>query len=129
MAFPRICLGFSTSNLRARRNTRVQISFGKDTVHPEIYSKLVVDGMYPKQETAELIMQLKEDFRRILSGDQLKRIRYSCLVSFRTLPHQELMHDPHAMFLLDNTSYMLFIREIQRRWELFDYEYLLHPQP
>lgn len=109
------------------KSTIVQMRFGKDTVHPEVYGKLVVDGWYPKQETAELIRQLKEDLQGIVSGDTLKRIRYSCLVLHRILPYPELIYDPTAIYDLADTSYMLLIKEIQRRWELFDYEYLLSP--
>jgi hypothetical protein len=100
------------------RTTFVNLKMGKDTVHPEVYQKLVVDGAYPKEETAQIIKAVSEDI--------LKRIRYSCLVLFRTEPDQSLMNDAWAIYTLKQPT-MLFIREIFKKWELWDYEYLPKP--
>lgn len=108
--------------------TYVKLSMGKDTVHPEVYQKLVVDGSYPKQETAEIIKLLKSSLKKVdaVPQDVLKRIRYSCLVLYRTEPDSNLMHDPWAIYALKQPT-MMFIKEIFKKWELWDYEYL--PQP
>ena len=110
------------------RTTYVNLKMGKDTVHPEVYQKLVLDGAYPKQETAEIIKILKNSLRRVdaVSEDTIKRIRYSCLVLYRTDPDPSLMADPWAIYALKQPS-MLFIKEIYKKWDLWDYEYL--PQP
>jgi len=104
--------------------TFCELRFGKDTVHPEVYDKLVVDGTYPKQETAEMIRTIKKDLAESVSPASLKRIRYSCLVLHRILPDPNLIYDANAVYSLGNTSYMRLIKEIYKRWQLYDYEYL-----
>ena len=109
--------------------TLVELRFGKDTVHPEVYDKLVVDGAYPKEETAIFVRRLKEDLSSTVSPDILKRVRYSCLILHRILPHPDLIYDANAVYSLCNERYMRIIREIYRRWELYDYEYLPRANP
>jgi hypothetical protein len=110
------------------RTTFVNLKMGKDTVHPEVYQKLVVDGTYPKQETAQIIRALKNALKQTdaVTDDVLKRIRYSCLVLYRTDPDPTLMNDAYAIYALKQPT-MLFIREIFKKWELWDYEYLQKP--
>jgi len=110
------------------RTTYVNLRMGKDTVHPEVYQKLVVDGAYPKEETAQIIKALKASLRQIAAvpQDVLKRIRYSCLILYRTEPDKTLMNDAWAIYALKQPT-MLFIREVYKKWELWDYEYLQKP--
>jgi len=107
----------------------VELRFGKDTVHPEVYDKLVVDGAFPKKETALFVKRLKEDLSSTVSSEVLKRVRYSCLILHRILPHPDLINDAGAVYSLCNPNYMRLIKEIYRRWELYDYEYLPRAQP
>jgi len=110
------------------RTSYVNLKMGKDTVHPEVYQKLVVDGAYPKEETAQIIKALKTSLKKIdaVPDDVLKRIRYSCLVLYRTDPDPSLMNDAYVVYALKQPT-MLFIREIFKKWELWDYEYLQKP--
>lgn len=110
------------------RTTYVTLKMGKDTVHPDVYQKLVVDGAYPKEETAQIIKALKASLKKMdaVTGDILKRIRYSCLVLYRTEADQTLMNDAWAIYALKQPA-MLFIREVFKKWELWDYEYLPKP--
>jgi len=107
----------------------VELRFGKDTVHPEIYDKLVVDGAYPKQETAKFVGAIKETLSSTVSKEILKRIRYSCLILNRILPYPDLIYDANAVYSLCNAKYMRLIREIYKRWQLFDYEYIPKAKP
>ena len=109
--------------------TLVELRFGKDTVHPEVYDRLVVDGAFPKEETALFVKRLKEGLSSTVSPEVLKRVRYSCLILHRILPHPDLIYDASAVYSLCNASYMRIIKEIYRRWELYDYEYLPRAQP
>jgi hypothetical protein len=109
--------------------TLVELRFGKDTVHPEVYDKLVVDGAFPKEETALFVTRLKESLSSTVSHEVLKRVRYSCLILHRILPHSDLIYDASVVYSLCNASYMRIIKEIYRRWELYDYEYLPRAQP
>ena len=109
--------------------TLVELRFGKDTVHPEVYDKLVVDGAFPKEETALFVKRLKEGLSSTVSPEVLKRVRYSCLILHRILPYPDLIYDASAVYSLCNASYMRIIKEIYRRWELYDYEYLPRAQP
>lgn len=102
----------------------VELKFGKDTVHPEVYDKLVVDGAYPKEETAIFIKRVKERLSSTVSPEVLKRVRYSCLILHRILPEPDLIYDASAVYSLCNANYMRIIKEIYRRWELYDYEYI-----
>ena len=107
----------------------IELRFGKDTVHPEVYEKLVVDGAYPKQETAKFIEAMKKSLSTTVSREVLKRIRYSCLILHRILPHQDLIYDANAVYSLCNAKYMYLIKEIYKRWQLFDYEYIAKAKP
>lgn len=102
----------------------VELKFGKDTVHPEVYDKLVVDGAYPKEETAIFIKRVKERLSSTVSPEVLKRVRYSCLILHQILPEPDLIYDASAVYSLCNANYMRIIKEIYRRWELYDYEYI-----
>lgn len=106
-----------------------ELRFGKDTVHPEVYEKLVVDGAFPKEETVLFIKRLKEQLSSTVSPESLKRMRYSCLILHRILPHSELIYDANAVYSLFNPAYMHMIKEVYRRWELYDYEYLPRARP
>ena len=106
----------------------VELRFGKDTVHPEVYDKLVLDGSYPKKETALFVKRLKETLSTTVSSEVLKRIRYSCLILHRILPNPELIYDAAAVYAMCNPNYMNLIREVYKRWELYDYEYLPKPK-
>jgi hypothetical protein len=107
----------------------VELRFGKDTVHPEVYEKLVVDGAYPKQETAKFIGALKKSLSSTVSQEVLKRIRYSCLILHRILPYPDLIYDANAVYSLCSEKYMRLIKEIYKHWELFDYEYIPKAKP
>lgn len=116
------------SEVRGTRSL-VELRFGKDTVHPEVYEKLVVDGAFPKEQTAVFIKRLKEDLSYTVSPEVLKRIRYSCLILHRILPYPDLIYDASAVYSLCNPKYMRLIKEIYKRWELYDYEYLPKAKP
>lgn len=111
------------------KSSLIELRFGKDTVHPEVYEKLVVDGAYPKQETAKFVGTLKETLSTAVPREVLKRIRYSCLILHRILPYPDLIYDANAVYSLCNAKYMRLIKEIYKRWELFDYEYIPKAKP
>jgi hypothetical protein len=123
----RLCI-VKRAKIRANP-TFIELRFGKDTVHPEVYDKLVVDGTYPKQETAEMIKMIKKDLATSIPRASIKRIRYSCLILHRILPEPNLIYDAHAVYALGDTTYMRLIKEIYKRWQLYDYEYLAKFKP
>jgi len=105
----------------------LELRYGKETVHPQDYSKLVVDGAIPKQELYETISQTKKTMeKRGLPPEILKRMRYSGLVLYDILPRKELMHDAYAMLELWEVG-MMFGREIFKKWTLWDYEIRRRP--
>lgn len=109
------------------KETLLELRFGKETVHPQDYGKLVVDGTIPKQELYETIRRTKRGLSTSgVSQEILKRIRYSGLVLYDILPRRELIYDAHAMFELLEPN-MLFMQEIYKRWMLWDYELRTRP--
>nr|MDO8100003.1 hypothetical protein [Candidatus Njordarchaeota archaeon] len=98
------------------------LQFGKQTVHPQDYGKLVVDGVIPKQEMYETIKRTKKElFERGAPPETVKRMRYSGLVLHEISPHRDLIYDAHATFSLKKPN-MMFMEEIYKRWTLWDYE-------
>ena len=107
--------------------TALELKYGKETVHPQDYSKLVVDGAIPKQELYETITQTKKRLeKRGLPSEALKRIRYSGLVLYDIIPRPDLMYDAYAMLELWEVG-MMFGREIFKKWTLWDYEIRRRP--
>lgn len=110
--------------------TKMQLllQFGKETVHPQDYGKLVVDGIIPKQEMYETVKQTKNILsEQGVSPDTVKRVRYSGLVLHDIIPHKEIIYDAYAMFSLLE-EHMMFMQEIYKRWTLYDYELRRKPQ-
>jgi len=109
------------------RETWLEFRFGKDTVHPQDYGKLVIDGAIPKQELYEMIKRTKRSLSNSgVSQDVLKRIRYSGLVLHDIHPQRELIFDANAMFELLEPN-MWFMQETYKRWTLWDYEFRAKP--
>jgi len=107
--------------------TQLLLKFGKGTVHPQDYGKLVVDGAIPKQEMYETIKQTKTILSELgVSPETVKRVRYSGLILHEIIPHTELIHDAYAMIALLEPN-MMFMREIFKRWTLYDYEFRRKP--
>ncbi|MHC3128747.1 MAG: hypothetical protein IBV52_01540 [Candidatus Bathyarchaeota archaeon] len=106
----------------------LELRFGKKTVHPEVYTKLVLDGSYPQKETALVIKKLKEQLSTTFSSKVLKRIRYSFLILHKIIPHSELIYDASAIYAMCNPKYMHIIEEVYKRWELYDHEYPSKPK-
>lgn len=103
------------------------LKFGKGTVHPQDYGKLVVDGAIPKQEMYEAIKQTKAIMlEQGISPETVKRVRYSGLILHEIIPHTELIYDAYAMIALLEPK-MLFMREIYKKWTLYDYEFRRKP--
>jgi hypothetical protein len=103
------------------------LRYGKETVHPQDYGKLVVDGAIPKQELYETISSTKRSLEiGGLPTEALKRIRYSGLVLHDIVPHGELMYDAYAILELYEQG-MMFGREIFKKWTLWDYEIRRRP--
>jgi hypothetical protein len=119
----------SVDKLAYRQKAKVEdeevyllLKFGKETVHPQDYRKLVMDGAIPKQELYETIKRVKDDVSQMgISQDTVRRMRYSGLVLYEVSPHRDLIYDAYAMFSLLKPS-MLFMQEIYKRWTLWDYE-------
>jgi len=98
------------------------LEFGKETVHPQDYGKLVVDGIIPKQDLYETVKQTKNILlEQGVSPDTVKRVRYSGLVLHEVVPHKELIYDAYAIIALLEEK-MLFMQEIFKRWTLYDYQ-------
>jgi hypothetical protein len=110
------------------RKMRLLLRFGKETVHPQDYGKLVVDGAIPKQEMYETVKQTKNILtKQGVSPDTVKRVRYSGLVLHEIIPRRELIYDAYAMISLLE-EHMMFMQEIYKKWTLYDYELRRKPQ-
>jgi hypothetical protein len=120
-------LGYSRIATVGGTKMQLLLKFGKETVHPQDYGKLVVDGLIPKQEMYETVKQTKTIMlERGVSPDTVKRIRYSGLVLHEIEPHKELIYDAYAMIALLEPN-MMFMQEIYKRWTLYDYEFRRKP--
>jgi len=109
------------------RDTLLLLKFGKDTVHPEVYGKLVVDGAIPKEDLYETIKRVKTQVAQAgFPQETVKRIRYSGLVLYEITPYKDLIYDANAIYSLKESD-MLFMKELYKKWELYDYEFRAAP--
>jgi len=109
------------------RETILYLKYGKETVHPQDYRKLVIDGEIPKQELYETITRAKTALaERGLPSEVLKRMRASGLVLHDIEPRPELMYDAAVMLDLWEPG-MWFGRETFKMWALWDYEIRSRP--
>jgi hypothetical protein len=109
------------------RDTLLFLKFGKDAVRPQVYERIVKNGAIPKQETYEAVKLLKAQVAS--SGfpqDVVKRIRPSVLILYGIQPYSDLIYDAYAVYSLKEPN-TFFIKEVYKRWELYDYEFRTAP--
>lgn len=120
-------LAYNRTAIVDGEKTSLLLKFGKETVHPQDYGKLVVDGAIPKQEMYETIKRTKKSLsEKGVSSETVKRIRYSGLVLHDIIPRRDLIYDAYAMISLLQPN-MMFMQEIHKRWTLYDYEFRTRP--
>ena len=120
-------LGYNRIAVINGEKINLLLKFGKETVHPQDYGKLVVDGTIPKQEMYEIIKRTKKSLsEKGVSSETVKRIRYSGLVLYDIIPRRDLIYDAYAMISLLEPN-MMFMQEVYKRWTLYDYEFRRKP--
>lgn len=101
----------------------IWLKFERESIHPTILKKMIVNSGIPKQQTFELLHTLKEKLgeKEELPEAARKRWKPSYLILTDTLPDRTWIYDPARLRPLMK-HYMILAVDTIKGWEIKDME-------
>lgn len=101
----------------------IWLRFERESIHPTILEKMIVNGGIPKQQTFEFLRSIKEKLgeREELPEAARKRWKPSYLILKETLPDRTWISDPARLRPLKK-HYMIFAVDTKKGWDIKDME-------
>lgn len=98
----------------------IWLRFERESIHPTVLEKMIVDGGIPKQQTLELLRTIKQKLKKVPEKVR-KRWKPSYLILRETLPDRTWIYDPARLRPLMK-HYMVSAVDTKKEWDIKDIE-------